>query len=241
MLKIATKFIPKPENFTRAWSAGFRFAEFWLSAELLNDADQIVETAKDYPFGYVPHFPNRKVNEQGVKQAIRLYRELNSQALVIHQPMFDTWQKEFLSRDPKIRLAVENHRLDEKSFWQWAEKNPGLNLDVEHLWKFTLQDSPLAHLLKTLEKFLGRYAAKLYHVHLPGYTPGAEEHRPMYCNRNFVFGVWGLLEEFGYEGLVVSEVDKEYQTDQDLQMDMLLFERWWSNKKIRSGRSGLQN
>lgn len=227
MLKIATKIVPRPADFARAWTAGFRFAEFWLSAELLKDVAEIIQWAQEYPFEYVPHFPNKKNDEQSVKQAVRLYRELNCQALVIHQPMFDAWEDEFLSRDPNIRLAVENHHLNEKGFWKWAEKNPGLNLDIEHLWKFTLQDAPLDRLLKTLDEFLGQHSKKLYHVHLPGYVPGEQEHRPMYCNREFVFGVWDLLDKAGHGGLVVSEVNAEYQTDQDLRMDMLLFERWW--------------
>ena len=226
MLKIATKFAPKPADFSRAWTTGFRFAEFWLSAELLKDVDQIVKLAREYPFEYVPHFPNKKNTAQSVKQSVQLYRELNSRAIVVHQPMFDAWGKEFEVQEPGIRLAVENHQLNENEFWEWAEKNPGLNLDVEHLWKFTLKDAPLDRLLQVLEKFLGRYAEKLYHVHLPGYVPGEEEHRPMYCNREFVHGVWNLLEEVPYRGLVVSEVNSEYQTDQDLRMDMLLFERW---------------
>ncbi len=227
MLKIATKFVPESPDFLRAWQAGFRYAEFWLSANLLENAERIIKIAREYPCEYVPHFPNKKNDEQSVKQAVKLYRELKCQAIVIHQPMFDAWEEEFISREPNIRLAVENHQLNEKEFWAWAEKNPGLNLDVEHLWKFTLQDAPLERLLKMLDKFLGRYADKLYHVHLPGYVPGEEEHRPMYCNREFVFGVWELLEKADYRGLIVSEVNAEFQTDQDLRMDALLFERWW--------------
>ena len=227
MLKIATKFLPSSADFTRAWAAGFRHAEFWLSARLLHDVDDIIKIAKEYPIEYVPHFPNKKNDIQSVEQAIKLYRELNCQAMVIHQPMIDQWKDDFFSLEPGIRLAVENHRLNEKEFWDWAEKNPGLNLDIEHLWKFTLQDAPLDKLLKTLDIFLSRYADKLYHVHLPGYVPGEEEHRPMYCNREFMFGTWDLLEKANFRGLMVSEIDAEYQTDQDLRMDMLLFERWW--------------
>ena len=234
MLKIATKIVPEPASFQRAWSAGFRFVEFWLNAELLSDVDTIIKTAQQYPFQYVPHFPNKKNDEQSVQQAIKLYRELNCEAIVIHQPMIDTWKETFVAQEPEIRFAVENHRLSVEKFWEWAEKNPGLNLDVEHLWKFTLKNSSLDEVLAMLEQFLDRYSEKLYHVHLPGYVPGAEEHRPMYCNRDFVHGVWERLENVNYRGLVVSEINSEYQTDQDLKMDQLLFERWWMERNERS-------
>ncbi len=233
MLKIATKFVPEPRDFFRAWSAGFRYAEFWLSTDLLQNVDRIIKIAKKYPCEYVPHFPNKKNDAQSVKQAVKLYRELGCRSMVIHQPMFDAWYDEFVARDRSIRLAVENHQLSEKEFWHWAESNPGLNLDVEHLWKFTMKDAPLERLLKMLDKFLQRYADKLYHVHLPGYVPGEQEHRPMYCNREFVFGVWDLLDQVNYRGLIVSEVNAEYQTDQDLKMDMLLFERWWLLRRCK--------
>ncbi len=230
MLKIATKFVPASVDFLRAWVAGFRYAEFWLSSDLLQDVEQIIKIAKKYPCEYVPHFPNKKNDAQSVKQAVKLYRELDCHAMVIHQPMFDAWENEFASREPAIRLAIENHQLNEKEFWNWADNNPGLNLDVEHLWKFTLKDAPLDRVLKMLDKFLDRHANKLYHVHLPGYVPGEQEHRPMYCNREFVFGVWDLLEKANYRGLIVSEVNAEYQTEQDLRMDALLFERWWLSR-----------
>ena len=69
-------------------------------------------------------------------------------------------------------------------------------------------------------------ADKLRHVHLPGYLPGFPEHRPMYCARDMVFGVLALLAEFRFEGLIVSEVNAEYQNPNDLRMDVLLFETW---------------
>lgn len=234
MLKIATKFVPDSADFLRAWIAGFRYAEFWLSAELLQDVTRIAKTARKYPLEYVPHFPNKKNDIRSVKNAIKLYQELNCQAMVIHQPMFDEWKDEFASRSPSIRLAVENHQLNEKEFWQWAENNPGLNLDVEHLWKFTLKDCPLDRILKFFNKFLDRFADKLYHIHLPGYLPGEKEHRPMYCSREFVFGVWELLENIEYHGLVVSEINAEYQTEHDLRMDVLLFELWWQTHCCKS-------
>ena len=99
MLKIATKFVPAPTDFLRAWVAGFRYAEFWLSSELLQDAERIIKIAEKYPCEYVPHFPNKKNDAQSVKQAVKLYRELDCRAMVIHQPMFDAWENEFTSRD----------------------------------------------------------------------------------------------------------------------------------------------
>ena len=38
--------------------------------------------------------------------------------------------------------------------------------------------------------------------------------------------VLSLLAEFHYEGLIVSEVNPEYQNAQELRMDVLLFDAW---------------
>ena len=101
-----------------------------------------------------------------------------------------------------------------------------LTLDVEHYWAFTLRDAPLPRLFDGLGGFLAEHAGKLHHVHLPGYLPGQPEHRPMYCSRDMVLGVLTLLESAGFTGLIVSEVNPEYQNVCDLQMDILLFQRW---------------
>jgi hypothetical protein len=39
------------------------------------------------------------------------------------------------------------------------------------------------------------------------------------------------LEEFRFEGLVVSEADLEYQNLTELQMDVLLFQAWRDGKR----------
>jgi len=235
MLKIATKFAPDVPAFETAWKAGFRFTEFWLSADLLKRAGGIIETAKRYPLAYVPHLPNKKVTKQTVAQTIQLYRELNCNALVLHQPMMDAWGADFTEQAPEMKLAVENHVLSEEQFWDWAEKNPGLNLDVEHLWLFTLKGASLDQVSDTLSRFLKKYKQKLNHVHLPGFLPGGPEHRPMYCSREFVFMVWDHLHAAGYENFVVSEVNGDFQTLQDLKMDLLLFERWRDLRKHNLG------
>src|SRR5262249_14479037 len=114
----------------------------------------------------------------------------------------------------------------------WAMNNPGLTLDVEHLWKYTLQDAPLSTLLSSVKEFLREFSGKLRHVHLPGYLPGADEHRPMYCSRDMVLGVLSLLQEVDFRGLIVSEITLEFQNIHELQRDVLLFERW----RVLNGR-----
>jgi len=131
-----------------------------------------------------------------------------------------------LRLEPTLRLAVENHTLTPDGLTKWAEESTGLALDVEHLWKFTLRDVPLEKMLDRLRSLLEKYGDKLRHVHLPGYWPGLPEHRPMYCARDMIFPVLSLLAHAGFEGLVVSEVDIEYQNAHELRMDTLLFDAW---------------
>jgi hypothetical protein len=227
MLKVATKFAPKPPEFERAHRAGFRCVELWLDAVVLAGWQDVAALARHYPFAYALHFPNR-LEHPGptLEQAVQLYRALDCQSMVIHQPLFDRHHEELLRREPGLWLAVENHKLDPERFTRWAESNPGLTLDVEHLWKFTLRDGPLDRLVQEVRAFLSRFAEKLRHVHLPGYVPGYDEHRPMYCGREMVFAVLSLLAEFRFDGLIVSEVREDYQTLNDLRMDVLLFDTW---------------
>jgi sugar phosphate isomerase/epimerase len=227
MIGIATKFKPAPQAFEVARRAGFRRAEIWTDAETLLDHRAVARLAERYPFDYAVHFPNRiDQPPEVVAAAADLYRQLDAKALVMHQPHQDRYAAALSDLCPGIKLAVENHRLTREQFEAWATNNPGLTLDVEHLWWMTLPGEPLSRVLEEIRSFLSRFAHKLHHVHLPGYWPGTGEHRPMYCSRDLVRGTWDLLEEVGFTGLIVSEVNVEFQNVQDLTMDVLLFERW---------------
>jgi sugar phosphate isomerase/epimerase len=227
MLKFATKFVPQVPALEAAYRAGFRYAELWLDDGLLADWQAVSRRARLYPFGYALHFPNRpEPAPPTLEHAVALYRQLACQCLVIHQPLFDQCQANLLRMEPGLRLAVENHNLSPQAFADWAQHNPGLALDVEHFWKFTLRNAPLDDLLGQLRRFLAQHGEKVRHIHLPGYWPGFAEHRPLYCAREIAFPVLSLLAEFGCEGLVVSEVNPEYQNVQELRMDVLLFDAW---------------
>ena len=234
MFRLATKFCPIPEAFETARGAGFRAAEFWLSADVLSSWRHVLETARVHPLYYAVHFPNqRDLNAETVEQAVLLCRDLECTALVIHQPLFDLYEETLYRLEPKLPLAVENHQLNHLEFDRWAERNPGLTLDVEHLWKYTLKDGPLDELLATLEGFLTRFGDKLHHVHLPGYRIGAQEHGPMHVSPEMVTCVFTLLADYGFEELVVSEADEEFQNDADLRRDVALFRSWWNEYSSR--------
>lgn len=227
MLKVATKFTPEEQAFETARAAGFSYAEFWLDASWLKQWQAVVRLAQHYPLGYALHFPNRgDLSDNMLRQAIELYRQLNCSAMVIHAPMLRRYGRGLLEYDSMLRLGVENHRLDLAEFERWAVENTWLTLDVEHLWKFTLADSTVDALLGVVNDFLSRFRDKLVHVHLPGYAPGRDEHRPMYCSREMVLPVLSLLADYQFDGLIVSEVNPQFQNVQELRMDVLLFERW---------------
>jgi hypothetical protein len=227
MLKLATKFEPCADALETAFRAGFRFAELYLDDKVLARWQTIVRQAQHYPTGYALHFLNRlDVAQEMLEAVVALYRGLDCSCMVIHEPIFDRHQQTLRALEPTLRLAVENHKLTPQGFTDWAERNQHLTLDVEHLWKFTLQNCPLADLLEQVRTFLARFGGKLRHVHMPGYWPGLDEHRPMYCSREMVFGVLSLLEQARFDGLIVSEVNTRYQNFQELRMDTLLFEVW---------------
>lgn len=228
MLKLATKFAPQPAAFETAYRAGYRHAELYLDHAVLARVPDVIRLARSYPNEYVPHFPNRAdhLDLGSLQAAVELTRSLESRCLVIHRPMLDRFGADLLALEPDLCLAVENHKLTPAQLSEWAERSPWLTLDVEHFWKFTHHDAPLPVMLERLRDFLVRHAAKIRHVHLPGYWPGLPEHRPMHCAREMVFPVLALLAEFGFDGLIVSEVNLDYQNALDLRIDVLLFDRW---------------
>lgn len=227
MLKLATKFAPRATAQELAYRAGFRFAELWLDQAVLADWQNVAERIHQYPFGYAMHFPNQlNLPAETLAHTVALYRQLDCRCLIMHQPMHDKFREALLQLDANLHLAVENHKLTPERFREWAERNDGLTLDVEHLWKFTLRDSPLEALLAELKTFLDQHAGKLRHVHLPGYWPGFREHRPMYCARELLWPVLEMLDQAGFEGLIVSEADCEFQNAEELRMDVLLFDAW---------------
>ena len=227
MLKVATKFTPEIQAFENANAAGFGYAEFWLDARWLDQWETIAERASSHPFEYALHFPNRgDLPESTLRQSIQLYRALQCEAMVIHAPMLRRYGEWLVRQDAKLKLGVENHRLSPTEFERWAVDNTWLTLDVEHLWKFTLEDAELDVLIREISGFLARFRDKLIHVHLPGYVPGFAEHRPMYCSRDMVLAVFSLLADHQFDGLIVSEIEVPFQNVAELQMDVLLYERW---------------
>lgn len=227
MLKLATKFIPEATFFANAVQAGFEYAEFWTSAQILTEWKNISALSRQYPLNCALHFPNKgDLSEETLGDAVQLYRALGCPAMVIHRPMYRRYGAKLLEIDPTLRMGVENHRLSRTLFDAWASEHQWLTLDVEHLWKYTLGDAPLDELLQVVREFFVRSADKVIHVHMPGYLPGYDEHRPMYCNRDLAIGVFDILAEFSFEGLIVSETKAEFQNFHELRMDRLLFERW---------------
>ncbi len=227
MFTLATKFVPVRPAFETALRAGFQAAEFWLDGSLLSQTDEIASLAREFPLRYALHFPNHgPLSIEALRSAVNLHRRLQSTAMIIHQPMFDRFGAALLEMDSEIDLAIENHILDLEGFDRWADVNPGLTLDVEHLWKFTLHDSSLAKLLEQVERFLQAHSAKLQHVHLPGYFPGGEEHHPIHHSPEMAAEILLRLADHGFKKLVVSEADLPFQTEPILQQDTLWFNRW---------------
>ncbi len=234
MLKFATKLSPTEDNFQDAWDAGFRSAEIWLNGDLLKNWKLIAERAEVFPMNYVFHFPNRgPLSSKRLRKAVKLYRRLNCNTFVIHPPMLKEYGKALLEIDPDIRPAVENHRMSLEDFWRWADENTWLTLDVEHLWKYSLEDAPLERLLEVMRDFMAHYGDKLCHSHLPGYEPGAKEHRPSYFSPRMVESVFDLYKDYGFEGLIVSEARPALQTPRDLQADIRLYRNWMEKRSLR--------
>ncbi|MEQ8787479.1 MAG: hypothetical protein RIC55_14340 [Pirellulaceae bacterium] len=238
MFSFATKFLPCESGFHLARQAGFPAAEFWLDGTLVADWRRIAEIALRFPFRYALHFPNKgEFQADDLRDSADLYHAIDSSALVMHPPMYERYGAALLRIDPSLRLAIENGILNPQQLPQWAETYPGLTLDVEHVWKYTLGDGPLEDLLSEVESILSNFGHKLYHVHLPGYQCDGQEQHPLYFNPELARAVLTLLADHGYQQLVVSEANQEFQTREHLRRDMDLFDAWHAARPTNARRN----
>ena len=228
MLKLATKFRPEREAFLRACRTGFRNAEIYLNRDLLEDYEAILRLGHEFPLNYAIHFPNRgDLDYEHLYACVELYRSLGCKALVIHQPMFDRYADELRQIDNEIVLAIENHHVKKKGFADWMDAREFVTIDVEHIWVHTLKNQPVENVVRFVSNLFDEHAHRIRHIHMPGCIPGMGEHRPMYTSRDMVLPVFDILDRHNFDGLIVSEIGLEYQNDQDMRMDVLLFEGWF--------------
>lgn len=236
MLRFATKAAPLPKRLENAYDAGFRYAEIFLTSAHLENWKEVASIAESYDMSYGLHFPNRaSLSRKHLKKAAKLYRRLECESMVIHQPMFHLYEQDLRGIDPELCLAVENHRLNAEHFRHWAESHQWLTLDVEHFWKHTLKQAPLPVLLSALKKFLKQHGQQVRRVHLPGYEPGSIEHRPISFNPRLARKVFKALTKINFQGLVVSETRPSMQKKEFLSQDVALYQSW-EKKRLKKNR-----
>jgi len=241
MVKFATKTAPQDERLSNAYNAGFRHAEIFLASKHIDDWKETATVLERYDMSYGLHFPNRPpLSHKQLKKTIKLYRRLKCESMVIHQPMFRFYSQELLDIDSEIFLAVENHRLNIKSFWRWADSHQWLTLDVEHLWKHTLKDAPFSELKSVLKEFLVRHGSQVKRVHLPGYEPGAKEHRPLSFNPKLARKVFTAMSKINFQGLIVSETCPTMQKPKFLNNDIAMYQNWKEDRLQKIDRKQLQ-
>lgn len=227
MFRLATKFLPEPAAFERAYMAGFRHAEFFLNADVLEGADDVIANARLYDMSYALHFPNKPgLNEAHLRACVKMFDELRASAIVLHPPMLRKYAEPLRAISRNLVLAVETMRVPRDEILSWVQQHQAVTLDMEHLWMFTMPGTPLAEFLSVVRSIFQNHSACVKHVHMPGYLPGQGEHRPMYTSREFCMGVFDILAEYKYDGLVVSEVNVPFQNSFELKMDVLLYENW---------------
>lgn len=226
--KLATKFAPRSGKIRRASKAGFEAAEIRLKKKRLENVEKVIEAISGYDFRFAPHFPNKgRLEKSHLEAFVHLYQELNSEVAVIHPPMLKAYGASLQSiASGSLVLAVENGREQGHRLEKWAAENEFLTLDIEHLWKYALADSSFRHFQDFLDHFIDKFGSKIRHIHMPGYHPGSEEHRPAYLNPELSRSVWRKLSRMNFKGLAVSELDVNYQTTTHLKKDAALFLQW---------------
>lgn len=235
MLNLATKFRPSPESFELAFNAGFRCAELYLDRQVLEQCDEVIEMAKQWDMKYAMHFPNKPNLEQSHLEACaELFAQLNASAIVMHPPMMRRFADSLKTISSELVLAIETMRVPKDELVSWVSENGAVTIDVEHVWQFTLPGAPLEDFFQLLRQVFESNGQCVHHIHMPGFLPGQGEHRPMYTSREFCRGVFDILADHNYSGLVVSEVDIPFQNRFDLRMDVLLYEAWLEERLTRT-------
>lgn len=226
--ELATKFKPDAdEPFAAAVAAGMKAAELWTGPEVLAAAGEVVERARRFSLRYALHFPNRRdLTPEQLAAFVELYRALDCRSFTIHELEYDRYASDLERIAPDLRPAVENSMLAYDDLPRWATTRPGLTLDVEHIWCFTVRGAPLSEVVAVVRDLLKQHAHKVRHVHLPGYWAEGEEHRPLHRSPDFAGAMLGLLADVGYSGFVVSEADTQYQTVPEMSADVEFVAAW---------------
>lgn len=227
MIQLGTKLAADSASFPDAVRAGFGHVELSLDPVTLEAPEAVLQLKQRYGLDFSLHFPNRgRLSDQQIKNCVDLYRSLNASCLVIHEPMFQIYGSALHELAGDLVIGVENHRLTPEELVTWARLNPGLTLDVEHFWMHSHPEHSCKQLLKSLGRFLEDFADRIRQVHLPGHLPEHGTHRPMYCSRDFVFGVLDLLDASTFSATVISETSARFHNELEMRMDVLLFQRW---------------
>lgn len=230
---LATKFKPDADApFQTAVDAGMRAAELWTGPDVLDDWQAVAERCSRFDLRYRLHFPTKRtLTDDHLRAFVELARAVGSRVAVIHRLEMGKYGAAVQALDSQLELAVENGHLPPADFAEWEATYPFLTLDAEHLWLFTHAGITLDRAVDEAAAFLRRNGSKLRHVHLPGYCGTADEHRPMYFSREYVTSILSLLDERGYDGFVVSEINLPYQNHDDIRRDVALFAEWQQTRR----------
>ena len=134
--------------------------------------------------------------------------------------------------DPGIQLAVENQNITFDNLESWIQANEAVTLNIEYLWKNTLQDCDFPELQSVLTRLFHNYGSKICKVHLSGYRPDHPVKTPLSHSKEVTEFVFDLLLKNGFQGFVVGEIDVEFQTSENLSLDLKFFQEWKAQKGL---------
>ena len=229
MFTHATRTASNADALTTAEEAGISNCELQLTIEDLLNWEDTAKTAKAKGRSILVKFPTSlNVPAEALENCVKLCAVVGCGTLVMHQPMFREYGPQLAELAPTLNLAVENNRQSKARFIEWAETHSSLTFDIEHFWKFTLGDCDQETLLVETAAFLRKYGYKVKAVHMTGYQPGEDVHRPLYMNREATLALLSILAEVEFGGFVVGETAEDLRTHRELAMDVQLVASWKS-------------
>ena len=239
MFSLATKFSPEAANFEKACCSGYDHAELFLTPTRLMSWRTLSKIARSYEMNYVLHFPTcSKAPHETSEEVVLLAQDINCRTISVHENCLETAMG-IREIDPQLQLCVENQSVELEKLDSWIAANEFITLNVENLWKQTLQDDDFSELESVIRRLFHRHRERIRSVHLSGYRPGRESKTPLAKSAEFTNRIFDILLAENFDGIVVGEIDVQHQTSELLKADLALFHRWQNQNGLYHVPAGL--
>jgi len=206
-IQLAAKSAPTHDTFSILEDVGIKAVEVYTD-EIQLSRSEIIDICHDFNFDYVVHAPN---DIYAPEKIFNLAKSIKAKLVVTHDIYWEDEWPEIMqhSTESGIPLVIEN--VDGAFTFQKVLRRYNLKrcLDFEHI---------IYQMGGFAPDVLSNVITDTVHVHLTGYEHGnGKHHTHFYESAKQSMEILRLLNDCGYNGMVVSEALPEYQTRERFQ------------------------